>query len=59
MRGWGVEWPQGAQRKALIRTGLAFLAVQFFYWAIISPFLFASPPPIPNGIELSAPSGSL
>ncbi|MEZ0244177.1 MAG: sensor histidine kinase [Sphingomonas sp.] len=48
-------WDEGATRAALLKTALAFLAAQLVYWLVISPFVFAPPPPLPGGIELSAP----
>ena len=45
----------GSRRTALIGTALAFLAAQLAYWLIISPFVFAPPPPLPGSVEVGAP----
>lgn len=50
-----LRWPEGAKRAALIRAALAFMAVQLLYWLLVSPYVFAPPPPLPGSIEVSAP----
>lgn len=43
------------RQAALAKVALAFLAGQLIYWLIVSPFVFSRPPPLPGGIEVSAP----